>query len=57
MGVVDVPEKAALLEVVGHDDEEHAAGPQHALRFGDELSCRVDARHVLQHLIGVDDVR
>ena len=30
VGVVDVPEEPALLEVVRHDDEENAAGPEHA---------------------------
>ena len=38
--VVDVPEERALLEVVGHDDEEHAAGPQRAERLGGELARR-----------------
>ena len=54
--VVDVPEEPALLQVVGHDDEEHAAGPEHAQRLGDELARSIDARHVLEHLVGVDDI-
>ena len=45
-----------LLQVVGHDDEEHAARAQRAQRLGRELPRIVDAAHVLEHLIGVDDV-
>ena len=44
------------FEIVGNDDEQHAARPEHAVRLGHELARGVDARHVLEHLIGVDDV-
>jgi hypothetical protein len=54
--VVHVPEKGALLQVIGDDDEQVAAGPEHAARFRDELTRRIDPRHVLEHLIRVDDV-
>ena len=46
----------ALLQVVGHDDEQHAFRAKDAARFGDELARGVDARHVLEHLIGVHDI-
>ena len=55
--VVHVPEERALLQVVGDDDEEDAAGPQRAQRFGGEVARAPSMpRHVLEHLIGVDDV-
>ena len=56
VGVVDVPEEGALLEVVGHDHEEHAARTQQTQRVGREGPRRIDARHVLHDLVGIDDV-
>src|SRR4029079_10727413 len=53
--VVDVPEEAALLQVVGHHDEQHASGLEHPACFGDELNGGVDARHVFEHLVRIDD--
>ena len=46
--VVDVPEEGTLLQVVGNDDEQHAAPPQRAKPLGDECARRVDPSHVLE---------
>ena len=56
VGVVHVPEERPLLQVVGDDDERHAVGAQHAVRLGREGMRRVDAAHVLEHLVGIQDV-
>ena len=56
VSVVDVPEERALLQVVGDDDNEHAVGPQHAVSLAHPLARCVDARHVFEHLVGIDDI-
>src|SRR5436190_3589610 len=57
MRVVDVPEKLAFLQIIGYDDKQHAFRAKDASRLGDELARGVDARHVLEHLVGVHYIR
>ena len=56
VGVVDVPEERPLLQVVGDDDEQRAAGRSTRRASATNCARRVDPRHVLEHLVGVDDV-
>jgi hypothetical protein len=56
MGVVDVPEEPAFLQVVRNHHEQHAVGSERPVGLRHELPGRVDTGHVLQHLVGVKDV-
>jgi hypothetical protein len=56
VGVINIPEEAALFEVVRHHHEEISAGLQRAQRLSRELSRIVDPAHVLEDLIGIDHI-